>query len=530
MKGSDEPGIDQGVASARLHPRLPIFSVEGSSAVALYTPGMVAVVNRSAARLLSEVWAGAAGLAMPEHLVRLAGEIGARAQATHDEWQAFRSGPFSPECLTLAFSSGCSLSCSYCYGDPGPPALGDAHGGFADAALREASRLVARRCADNGVRFQLALHGWGEPTAHWVSLVRAVEIARVSAAEAGVDLATYVATSGVIPEDHARWLGRNVDRVGLSCDGPPAIQDLQRPLHGGGASSARVEATARAIRDAGGTLSVRATVTPRSVRAQSEIVAYAVDRLGAAEVRLEPAFLLAPEDGFAEGDDRVFVEHLVAAQRVAGDRGCEFVFSGVRRDQVHGPFCDVVSGVVRLWPDGTVTSCFKAPPGSTDRSSLVRLGGIATASGKLDIDWEHADELRRRALEVPDSCRECVNLCHCARSCPDSCLLVPEQSTGDDERRGFRCRAQRRLTESWLRGLAEDTSRPDRSPVCREGRPGRRRRGRPRRKRAVAERGSIGGRHRPDPPAVEGNRRGGPRRAPEHAVPAVEGAWLRARW
>jgi uncharacterized protein len=215
------------------------------------------------------------------------------------------------------------------------------------------------------------LHGGGEPTIHW-ELVKQFEVlTRQIANEFGVDWFGHIATNGVLPEKRARWLANHFNLVGLSCDGPPEIQDRQRPIGGGGKSSPFVERTAHAIAEAGGQFEVRSTITPQTLARQVEIVSYLHERLRASRMRFEPVYRLRGRNqiAFTPDQSESFVEHFLSAQSKARSLGCSLSFSGVRPDEVHGPYCDVLRDVLHLTPDGTATACFFCTDGR-ERASL----------------------------------------------------------------------------------------------------------------------------------------------------------------
>ena len=56
-----------------------------------------------------------------------------------------------------------------------------------------------------------------------------------------------ITTNGVLNQKNLNWLIKNMDAINVSCDGPPEIQDRQRPLKGGGKSSKVVERTIKEL-------------------------------------------------------------------------------------------------------------------------------------------------------------------------------------------------------------------------------------------------------------------------------------------
>ena len=306
---------------------------------------------------------------------------------------------------------------------------------------------MARCCAEKSKPFHLVLHGGGEPTLDWDTAVRLAEATRAIAAQAGVGWFGYLATNGVLPEERAAWLGREFDLIGVSCDGPPDIQDRQRPLAGGGATSPQILRTARALRAAGGRWLVRSTITPRSVERQAEIVRYLHETLGAVEMRFDPVYRVQT---FRPEQAGWFASHFLAAQREARARGSDLAFAGARLDEIHGPFCDTLRQTLHLLPDGVATACFLRTNGDDAEAAGVAIGKWDETRGEYALDAARIAAHRRKALALPAVCRECVNVCHCARDCPDACAVTDAAPVAPS----FRCLVQRRLAERWILEMA----------------------------------------------------------------------------
>lgn len=427
----------------RLHPSLPIFELARPSRSVLYTPGHLAIVSRAEAQTVRSALLGeSASEFAPTQGV--AARLRLCAERAIETWRERAQQSFAPECLTVCLSNLCNLACTYCYSAgvraaPDRPAISD------DAVLG-AARLVARCASQKGKPLQLVLHGGGEPTVHWKDIERFVFLTRQAAAEAGVEWSGYIASNAVLPSEKAAWLARHFNLVGVSCDGPPDIQDRQRPLAGGGPSSSWVERAAQAIREAGGQLTVRATITPETVERQPEIVRYLHRKLGATRMRFEPVYC-AGGGGFEPAQAGPFAEHFLAAQRAARSLGCDLSTSVVRLDEIHGPYCNVLKDVLHLLPDGTATACFLAD------SSALAIGRWQGDARGFVLDRERIRVLRAKLLEIPDRCQDCINIIHCARECPESCYASDRrQSVGVS---GFRCLLAQRLAESWILDAAE---------------------------------------------------------------------------
>jgi sulfatase maturation enzyme AslB (radical SAM superfamily) len=281
-----------------------------------------------------------------------------------------------------------------------------------------------------------------------------VELTRREAGLAGTGWHGYLSTNGVMPESDAVWLARQFSRVSLSCDGPPDIQDRQRPLRGGAASSAAVAATARVLLAETGRLDVRATITPATGSRQGEILLYLRDVLGATHVRFEPVYRAGPHQPppFQPDEAIGFARHFLDAEAAACASGVDLSVSGVRIDEIHGPYCDVLRQTLRLTPAGTATACFHCTDPGEAASAGLEIGRLDPGTGRFALDPGRIAELRAEATRIPEACQGCVNVLHCTRGCPDFCPLCPA-SPAEQPGAGFRCRLYQRLAEAWLDAL-----------------------------------------------------------------------------
>jgi uncharacterized protein len=440
----------------RIHPTLPLFRIASGPRTAIYTPGHLAPTDRTDADSMEGAWRAGREAEGP-----LARSLLLRAQATLQQARAQASAPFAPECLAVSLGNRCNLNCNYCFTAGSSRRLANAipEPEKWGRALTSAADLVACNCARKQRQFHLVLQGDGEPSIDWERLRTIVELTRERAASAGAGWFGYLSTNGILPESHALWLARNLSRVSLSCDGPPGIQDAQRPFPDGRGSSASVVRTARAIRSVRDRLDVRATITPATVSRQTEILEYLRDALGATHVRFEPVYRRAADQSAAwpPRQAKRFAAYFLAAQRAGQTCGVELSLSGVRLDEVHGPYCDTLRQTLRLTSAGTVTACFAETEAGQAATMGLEIGRGDTLGQGIVLDAARVAALRAAAGRIPDACQECVCGFHCSRGCPEECALG-RNSSGAGPGGSFRCQLHKRVAIQWLVALLGDGS------------------------------------------------------------------------
>jgi sulfatase maturation enzyme AslB (radical SAM superfamily) len=406
-------------------PGLPVYQWKRQSDSVFYTPGLVAVVKKERVKGFEYALLGRSSSAVSGEPTELASRMRVHAEQAVRLYERFYQSPYQPECLTLSVRDRCSLDCTYCL------RTGAGYSGnLSPVDAAKGAAIVARNCRRKNIRMTVVFHGWGEPTQDFPLLKELVKVVNAEAHKAGVLPFRYIATNGVFSPEVAEYLGRSFDLVGLSCDGPPEIQDRQRKL-GTSGSSRFVEQTASILRRNGVPVSVRATITRHSMKRQDEIARYILEVFRPAEIHFEPVYR-RPEE-FAGADPETLYTHFQKAQAIASQQNVPLTLSGSRIAEIHGPYCHIFRNVLNLVPGGHATVCFADTTGTVNDRIATR------GAGAFAIDRRKLRNLRQILSRTPQKCRHCLNGFHCAGSCPDSCRL---NSEGGNPQETFRCRVQ----------------------------------------------------------------------------------------
>lgn len=399
----------------RVNSDLPVFRVTRDGLSFFYAPGRVAHV--------------------------LSGELRRYAAEAVQRWKNLAQARFAPECLTVYLNNRCNLACGYCFAAPERKQAAEP---VEPDAVKAAARLVAGCCVEKAKPFFLVLHGGGEPALNWDSVLAITALTREVAARSEIGWRGYIATNGVLSAMQTEWLAREFDFVTISCDGPPDIQNRQRPTVHGNPTSGAVENTARLLRRAGKEFAVRCTITKNTLERQTGIVEYLSSCLSATEIRFAPVYGAAGD--LTAADAGPFARHFLAAQAEARHRGCDLQFSGCRLDEIHGPYCNVLRDTLTVLPDGSGTACFLCTTAREADAKGQGIGAWDRRSGTYWLDRRRIEQLRAAATAIPAACGECINVYHCARACPDRCHLEgPDPGVTD-----FACLVNRYLAEEWL--------------------------------------------------------------------------------
>ncbi|MDM8542579.1 hypothetical protein QUF90_16010 [Desulfococcaceae bacterium HSG9] len=257
-----------------------------------------------------------------------------------------------------------------------------------------------------------------------------------------VAVKTYMATNGIISSDNAHWLSDNIDLVGLSLDGPPDIQNMQRPYRNGRPTSKIVERTGHILAKGPSVLHVRATITPDTNTRQAEIVKYIQNVISPAAIRLEPAFNTNHSKAKWKGRDaKLFVKHFMKARDIAE---VPLHSSVCRPHELYSTYCYVKNQTLAIVPGGGVTSCFKRSGIYQPEQSDWHVGMFNYKTMRYSLDTDRISAIRNLCSTFPPSCVNCFNRFHCTLGCPDFCLIEPSEKK--DSPAGFLCDVQRYMT------------------------------------------------------------------------------------
>jgi pyruvate-formate lyase-activating enzyme len=260
------------IRDRRLHPELPVFALEHGPKCAVYLPGHALALDPQVVTKLEAYWRGSVSDGAASGLIPLARTLQEHAARAVRQWQTQRVRVFQPECLNLQLAYACNLACAYCYTSSSRATSLPNQTSINYAAVIAAADAVAACCADLGKPFHFVVQGLGEPTLQWHALQRCVAEARTVAARRALDWYGHITTNGQFSEQQAAWLAENFQSISLSCDGPPEVQDHQRPRLDGGASSPALERAAETLQRLGADVEVRATITPHLVSRMNALV------------------------------------------------------------------------------------------------------------------------------------------------------------------------------------------------------------------------------------------------------------------
>jgi len=316
--------------------------------------------------------------------------------------------------LALGLTKDCTLRCLYCH----------ANAGDRDAMPREvlegAVQHAFERAGGKGLRgVNVSFAVGGEPTTDWSLFAFCVGLLRRSSERYGAPVHLSMTTNGYYGELQRQFIVEHFDNILLSLDGPPEIQNLQRPTKAGADSYSVVRHSARAFSRSARSFAIRATVSDRSVDEMAEIVRFFVAEFGNRyDLVFEPLVLLgraqANQAIVSEPAKEAFVREYIRAKEVGKAFGLKVTTSAANHKRLVSSFCGAMAfPSFTVTTGGLVTTCERDSDGSS-----YWYGEFCPETGRFTVDQARV-ERNRLLLVMPEKCGECFCRWHCAGDCPD---------------------------------------------------------------------------------------------------------------
>ena len=320
--------------------------------------------------------------------------------------------------ISFFLTTQCNLRCIYCY----------------NVLEREKETFtISLKFAQAGINHffetstcrHIRFYGPGEPTQAFDVMRKIYDYAYTKACGS---LTAEIQTNGVFDHEVREWLGANIDIIWMSFDGPPDIQNHNRPRPEKKPSSPVIEENIRWLREnSKAMVGARVTMTNDNIHRQKEMVDYFLS-LGITNVWTNPLFP-SVEDVAVCNDKRrkdkyefdldAYIEEYIAAYYYAKEK---HVFWGsfltCNFDGKSKYNCRSCLPMPHLTPDGFISACDMVTSGQrAHHMEPFIIGKWDETTSQIRWYQNRIETLQSRSADNMPGCKNCVASEHCGGYC-----------------------------------------------------------------------------------------------------------------
>ena len=270
-----------------------------------------------------------------------------------------------------------------------------------------------------------------------------------------VPVFSYIATNGIFSEKQAEWLAKHFNRIGVSCDGFPEINNSQRPSSSPELTSTILKKNIYSLSELNDNIDIRVTITPQSMLYMEKIAEYCIDDLHIKNIRMEPVYS-CDDQGFRFEDAETYATHFINASDIARKSGVNVSYSGVRINEIHSSYCDVLRNTIRITPENEIINCFFDSSSKITETKYNIIGSLV--NNCFEVNYNQVQKIKEVLQNIPVTCRECINIYHCSRACPEICLLSKNEKNKTDLTNNFRCLLNKELAIRLIKEQANNSN------------------------------------------------------------------------
>ncbi len=353
--------------------------------------------------------------------------------------------PFSenplPTRSILLLSDKCNLKCLYCYTNA------QSKGVMLPLRMaKDAIDTIVRNAVNQKIgSVELGYHGGGEPTMNWDVLTGSFTYAQELCSKEGLHLNTSICTNGIMPVERARWIVGNIKDIAVSADGPPEIQNKQRPYHNGGESFNKLASTIDLFNEYKKLYAIRLTATEYAEGKLISIINFLIDRFNPPIICIEPLFICGrcETSGCKPPKDDHFIAEMIESYKLGKEKKVSVQYSGNRISLLLSRFCGAQGSNFFITPHGDVTACLEVTDREDPRADYFMYGSYDRKTRRFNFDIHKLKRLTDSQVQSFESCKDCFAKWHCGGDC---LAKTPDFSKVNLQRNPYRCKINKALT------------------------------------------------------------------------------------
>jgi uncharacterized protein len=332
--------------------------------------------------------------------------------------------------LRIHVTEDCSLRCVYCYLEGGKK--------IGKTSIEKISTLIDQFIDIKSPLVTVNLHGGGEPLMD-IALVK--EIVKTVNSKIK-NIQWTIQTNGIISERTIDFLNEHNFQIGISIDGPPDIQNQQRPgINGKKFSEFTEKAIAYVLKTKPENLLTISVITNYSVHLQKDILKYLYN-LGVQRAVFDPLTELGRvftsqvskninNDMVKSPNLLVFCKNFLDALNWASDNSMvlttDFIRTAFMSANLLDRNCNACSSALNLTTDGYLTACTRGFSLDESKNNLFVFGEYENESKSFQIFKDKQKLLQDRSVYNIEKCKKC----YLKFSCAGDCMLELYKNNGE---------------------------------------------------------------------------------------------------
>lgn len=324
--------------------------------------------------------------------------------------------------ISFFLTTDCNLRCVYCYNS--------------NERKKQQTQTLSLEFAKKGLEYffkhnpsrHIRFYGPGEPTQKFDLMKEITEYAHKLA---GDDLVVELQTNGAFGKRVREWICQNVDIVWISFDGPPDIQNANRPFPNNKPSAGIIEENVKYLlehrKKMDGVIGARITISEKNINRQKEMIDY-FEKLGITYMWTDPLFpevtdIPVCKDVNRKGSQLLnmneYADRYIEAYYYAKEKGVFYgSFLACNFDGCSQYHCRACTPVPHLTPDGYVSACDMVTFGEKAHHMEVFVIGKWEEKKKEIVFYpERIDALQKRKTSNMPHCKDCSVADHCGGYC-----------------------------------------------------------------------------------------------------------------
>lgn len=299
----------------------------------------------------------------------------------------------------------CNLKCIYCFSRGGDQSIDNSFEGI--KALIDLWMSSSEKRKKNRISFFSS----GEPTLAFGLLKKTCNYVNRKSKR---KIKFILVSNGIFPKSVADWIIKNNVRLQISCDGPPYIQDFNRPTRCGSKSSKMVEDNINYFLGKGyKNFYTHAVITSHSVDKMDEILNY-FHRLGLHGVEFAEMFVAGRGGEELLADNKEYIKNLMKVIELSEAYGVR-CRANVIPWKFHGKFCGIGT-MLALLENGVITTCHNAS-GKDKASKFFIIGKYDKKTDRIKLNEGKRIFIANRTLDKIKKCKNCMFKWSCGGGC-----------------------------------------------------------------------------------------------------------------